>query len=173
MINNFNKNKKRGSVAVNKLVIVILVILVIAAVLIFLFKADILNYLRNLPGYSVPEEDEGIDLGQLDPEVARSLCPVRVGGIDKDDKIYFCKDFEIGCKTRIFSNLIWDGNSESADIEIDKFFYKTIGKFENGIVSINQAKLQGESGLPAPKFLNNLDESYYLSGNFLCRGAEA
>jgi len=170
MINYFNK--KRGSVAINKMVIVILVLLVVVAVLMFIFKADILNYLKSLPGYSVPEEDEEIDLGEIDPEVARSLCPIRVGGIDKDGKIYFCNNFEIGCKTRISSKLLWAGNAQSADIEIDKFFDKTIGRFENDVITIDKNKLEGESNLPESKFLNNLDGSYYLEGNFLCRKAE-
>ena len=43
-----------------KIVTLILVILVVVSVLMFLFRSDINSYLKNLPGFSVPEEDEEI-----------------------------------------------------------------------------------------------------------------
>jgi hypothetical protein len=82
------KNKK-GNIGVNKILVLIVAIIFIASVLIFIYKADILLYLKNLPGYSVSEEDsvlEGNDqrvVGSCDYQIA----------IIKEDYIYFCEDF--------------------------------------------------------------------------------
>jgi len=51
-------NKKAQSLAVNKLIIIILIILVVGAVLFFIFKADVLKYLRNLPNFGSGDEGD-------------------------------------------------------------------------------------------------------------------
>jgi len=54
--------KKKGNIGINKIMIGIIVILVVGSVLIFLFRANILEYLRALPGYSYGGEgDELVD----------------------------------------------------------------------------------------------------------------
>jgi len=83
-----NKNKKGQGLEINKLVIVILVGLAVVAALIFLFKADLLRYLRNLPGYDVPQEDKPVDLTEITDDEENTLCPFRIGGIGSDDLIF-------------------------------------------------------------------------------------
>ncbi|MAG79003.1 hypothetical protein CMI40_01360 [Candidatus Pacearchaeota archaeon] len=53
---------KKGNLVTDNPVALILVVLVIASVLMFFYKVNINKYLRNLPGYSVPEEDSEYDL---------------------------------------------------------------------------------------------------------------
>ncbi len=48
--------------AIEKIIIIFLVCVVIAAVLIFIFKVDIISYIRNLPGYSYDNNDKVIEL---------------------------------------------------------------------------------------------------------------
>lgn len=71
---------RRAMIAFDEFLIVILVVLVIAAVLMFLFKVDILTYVRNLPGYGVPEDEE-VDLSNLTKDQFSALCPVRVAKV--------------------------------------------------------------------------------------------
>tara|TARA_Y100000034_G_scaffold98333_1_gene120375 strand:+ start:188 stop:1036 length:849 start_codon:yes stop_codon:yes gene_type:complete len=59
---------KKGNLVTDNPVALILVILVIASVLMFLYGADINKYLRNLPGYSTPQEDEFDLSGEEDKE---------------------------------------------------------------------------------------------------------
>ena len=49
---------KKAMLPLNKLVVIILVVLVVATVLMVMFRADISNWMRNLPGYTLPEDDE-------------------------------------------------------------------------------------------------------------------
>lgn len=183
MINNFNK--KRGTIAINKIVVVILVVLVIAAVLMFLFKADILNYLRSLPGYSVPEEDREIDVANLTDEEMRSLCPVIIGktktevsvGFLKDDYIYFCEELSTVCKTQTRSKLKVTGDKNNGEIEVDRWFDNTIGAIKNNKLILSREILEKNGNLydevkddlPDFKYVINLNGSYYIPGNFICR----
>ncbi len=48
---------KRAALATDKLLILVLAVFVIIAVLMFAFRVDINNFIRNLPGYSLPEND--------------------------------------------------------------------------------------------------------------------
>ncbi len=66
------KSNKHGLIATDKLIIIILVALVIVSVLIFIFKADVLKYLRNLPDYHISEEDD-IYLTDLSSDKINSL----------------------------------------------------------------------------------------------------
>ena len=66
MKNNMNK-KASESLVTNKLIILILVVLVVATVLVFAFRSDTLNWIKNLPGFAEPVDKE-IDLTQLTPE---------------------------------------------------------------------------------------------------------
>lgn len=72
-------SKKGENVAIPKLVTVIIVILVIAVLILFLTKADILNYLRNLPSYKYNETDKTIDEISSDTAIKSTDCPVKIG----------------------------------------------------------------------------------------------
>ena len=52
---------KKGNLGVNKILVIIIAFTFVALLLLFIFKADILSYLRNLPGFDSPDEDR--DLG--------------------------------------------------------------------------------------------------------------
>jgi len=55
---NLRNSTKRAVMATDKLMILILVVFTIVLVLIIVFRVDINNLIRNLPGYSLPEDEE-------------------------------------------------------------------------------------------------------------------
>ena len=72
---------KRGELEQGKTVAIILVLLVIAVVVLIIFKQNITSWIRSLPGYEPPADNE-TDMSQLSDEEIKSFCPVRVGFYD-------------------------------------------------------------------------------------------
>ena len=60
------KNKKGSELVTNKLIILILVVLVVLVILVFAFRSDVLSWIKNLPGFKEPVNQE-IDLTTLSP----------------------------------------------------------------------------------------------------------
>jgi hypothetical protein len=183
---------KKGEIATNKVIITILVIVVIVAVFIFLFRAQIVSILESyIPNYSVPEKDEEINISDLPDDIIASLCPVVVGKVKaeekrilivslKDDYVYFCDNLIDGKKkvcTLVRSNIKWNGDSTNAIIEVDQAVDDTIGSVTNRKVNIypeiieKRGKIYDKvkNDLPDERYLRNLNGSYYVSGNFICR----
>lgn len=77
-------NKKADNLTINKLIIIILAILVLLALLMFIFKVDILEWLRNLPDYTY-EGDKEIDYTKLSPDKLALLNCVKIAEIGKKD----------------------------------------------------------------------------------------
>ena len=176
-----------------KIITLILVIFVVASVFIFLFKTDINNFLRNLPGYSVPEEDEEINVSDLTDEELRDLCPVEVGKINIPEGGIL----GIGSKQHIYidgekTNLYWDADEKEGDIKIFRGgLFKgdvKVANIANGEVSIDSGffieinekkffnydsdiyqKIKDYISVP---YLVKLHNSYYVSGNLICAGEE-
>lgn len=83
-------NKKADEkLVMNKLIVIILCILVLLAILMFIFKVNILEWIRNLPDYTY-EGDKEIDYTKLSPDVLLQLgCTEKIALIgDKDVKIF-------------------------------------------------------------------------------------
>ncbi len=64
-----NLKNKRGSESLisTKLIVLILVVLVVLTILIFAFRSDTLNWIKNLPGFKEPVDRE-VDLTTLSPD---------------------------------------------------------------------------------------------------------
>lgn len=56
---------KKGMISIHQIIYAIIFFIVVVSVLMFLFKADILKYLKNLPEFSVPE-DEVADIEEIE-----------------------------------------------------------------------------------------------------------
>ena len=182
-----NKNKRGQGLPVNKLVITIIIILAVATLLMFFFKSNLLKYLRNLPGYDVPQEDEDINFTELKDEEKADLCPLFIGRTDtrvdkvlffnlKDDYISFCKEPGITCGVLVSSKLKWNGNNADANIEVDLSYDRDIGSVNNRKITIFPEILRKEGrlyewvkdDLPESKYLESLNGAYKL-GNWICR----
>ena len=179
---------KRG-IAINKLLTAIIVIFVVASVLIFLFRVDINNYLRNLPGYSVPEEDEEINITD-DEESGGDWCPVEIGKI----KVPEGGILGIGDKQPIYidgekTNLYWDADEKEGSIKILRkdsildYLKKDVivAEVKEGIVFVNPDFFDLDSEeYQKIRFIPKVDVSYfvkihkshYAGSNFLCKDEE-
>lgn len=175
--------KAASELTFDKIIILILVLLVILAVLMFLFKADIIEKIKNMPGYG-PNPDETINLSE---DQLKMLNYTAVGSISKSVKSYSSfeqqyfevyklnPDYTIAQKipTRLILYSPSGTSGTNGDIEIGKFGLDIpIGKIADSRVSItvseanyqNYLKTYNDGSLPDFKTLMQLDKSKYLSG---------
>lgn len=174
-------NKK--GIATKMLITIIIAVFVIAAVAMFLFKVDINSYLRNLPGYSVPENDTEINMSELSDEEIKDLCPVIVGKINVPEGGIA----GIGSKQYIFvnnqkTNLYWIGNKREGVIKISEKDIK-VAEIKGGIVSLNSdffnsdksfitysesyQKIRFDLNIDIEDFVK-IHNSFYAGNNLLC-----
>ena len=71
--------KMKKAMTQQKIVVIILTILILAVILWWLFGANIQNWIRNLPGYSVPKEDVEINLANQSDIVLGTQCKNIIG----------------------------------------------------------------------------------------------
>ena len=172
-----------------KIITLILVILVVVSVLMFLFKVDINNYLKNLPGYSVPEEDEEINVTD-DEGLLKGLCLVEIGkiGVPEGGRV------KIGDKQHIYfdgekTNLYWDADEKEGYIKILKkdsildYLKKDVrvAEVKEGVVfvnpdffDLNSEEYQKIRFIPKVNvsYFVRIHKSYYAGSNFLCKDGE-
>lgn len=166
------RNKKGEEVAINKIIVIIMVVIVILAVLTFLFKANLLNYIKNLPDYQSPDEDKEI-IPSNDTSANSKSCSVegtigKVGNFEeitgRNGQFIYIK----GLKT----NLLW-GDSV-VEIYEDDLIHFNVGIISNYVIRLD-AKLYDSKyrnrhpGLPTIEDLQLLDGSYVIKGNLLCK----
>ncbi|GEM_PF-3203808 len=125
--------RKKGKL-VDYLILLILGLLVLAAVFFFLFKADILEWLRNLPEYNYTDPEVG-DLS-LDEETAYSICKGAnyvgfVGDfnaleLNKDYISFFIKDLRDGKIKEASTKLYWKGGEKNGEIYLKQMDFQSI-----------------------------------------------
>lgn len=166
----------RGDVVWSKTVVLTIVILVLVVGAIFLFKADINKYLRNLPGYTYPEDDSLIDVDGSG-SVAKPPCPYAVALIKETD-IFLCKNGEPSdCGDKLPLSFTWTNKPIEGDITLTKGRDSLIGTINNNKVKLKQEALTSDKSLNKKlinakitiSFLKNLDGSELKTQGFLCR----
>ena len=158
-----------------QIISLILVILVVITISIFLFRAQIINYIKILPGYQLPEGEPGINddiSSDDDADMENILCIIEVGKVEVESK-FFGRD-----KNVIFigsypnyekTKLIWKADRLNGIIELDKFgFNKRVGKVEDGSIDSSDFK-EGEINLEIIDQLEKLDGAKLIIGNKLCK----
>jgi len=169
--------KGEGFVSEN-LVIIILVILVLVAILVLIFRVQILDYIRNLPGYSYEGDKEKEISGEH--EVTSAVCPVNVAKIVKSDKIYKCGDKACYESMLVGTNLLWKGSAIEAKIKVYQKgidIDDQIGEVSGGKISLSSEVVGGYGNLffevkddiPDYEFLLNLNGATYSYNNIICR----
>ena len=74
--------RKRGeNMSQESTVTIIIVLLVIVVVVLILFRQNIIGWVRSLPGYEPPADNE-TDISKLSDEEIRNFCPVRLGSYE-------------------------------------------------------------------------------------------
>lgn len=115
-----NNEEKRGMLALDKTIIIIISILVFIFVIFMIFQADIISWIKNLPGYSYQEEDREIELSLSEQIASQGECFIKISG----DYLY------IGEKKTPF---YIKGEIDNAEIFWDKEgFDEKIGEIKNG-----------------------------------------
>lgn len=171
-------SNKKGSMAVEKVVTLIIVLMVIVVAMLLIFKPDILNWMRNLPQYSYNDSDREIVLSP--DELAKVGCEKLVGRID---------NLEGGGIFSSGKNFISIGGKKT-ELYIDgktairlSFKDELVARIDNKIISVYPAFLDKYSqvytdlravGLPTLEELRLLDRSFILeTGNYICKSNKA
>lgn len=143
-------NKKgTGTETTSPIIWWIIGVLVLVLVLFVLFKADIIGYLRNVPGYSYNDTDSFVDMGSENGG-KNTVCPVQIGYLVNVAKpgwwnvhapLIFTKTpppvYQIYIDGKKV-NLIIDGGFVKYSDETPHIEYIWEGTFfENGLISIN------------------------------------
>lgn len=181
------KLTRKGMMPLNKLVTVILVIVVVIAVLMIIFRLNINSFIRNLPGYALPEDDEILPEELMSDEEIKDYCVNGAVG-----QIYAPEGglLEIGGKQRIYiggegTNFYWDADEEEGEVKIWKQGSLkrdvTVGEVEGGRVSVDldffdfdsvaHQEIRFVPGVNV-SYLVKLHNSYYSGNNLLCAGEE-
>jgi len=146
---------KRGDMAVSEIIALILVIIVVIVFFGFLFVKDpILNWMKNLPGYNVNENNSDREIGIPDTEVPGSC----YGSENQVPEIKILEGStraraltlnQYNTKQYIFianknTNLYWKGDEKNGEIIFDTLNLK-VGIVENGIVKIDSNLLNPDN----------------------------
>ena len=144
-------NKKGEGLATNKLIIIIICMVVLAAVLIFMFKGSINNWIQNLPGYG-SQEDKELNVTEDRPGVSsyetvgkvffnepRSTFNVwtrwiynwAVRGPEDYARVYIKNE-----KTDILWYYDSGDNPKNGPLELDEKGNEGVGSVNNGVISI-------------------------------------
>jgi hypothetical protein len=183
-----NKLSRKGEIASNEVILIIIGILVIASVVMFMYKNDLLKQIRNIIGYESPEDTE-TDLTMASDAVLKSMrCPYKVAAIYSKDtgvvrsfiKMYNGKDvFETPVYFGWFGDrydntlfLDYTGGVFGKDPEVGKIVNKRI-RLNDNFISGNgyeSYKKNLESNYPGFNYkkLLELDGAFYLGGNLIC-----
>ena len=122
-----NFNSKGQNLAINKVLVIILILFTIVGVLFFIFKTDINQYLRNLPGYGSGEEiSESKEIIQESGTVSVSKeCPqviALVREFEKKPYIYLPLDENKYRKTKLYFQEEFFGTDEFIWYDSAKFY---------------------------------------------------
>jgi hypothetical protein len=179
------KNKK-AEMSLEYVAAIILIAVVIVVILLFIFNDEILNWVRVLPGYQLPDEDQIVEVDSSDEDITVEenglvICPIKIGRILEGGKfggapIFFCGDKQCSRDNLIESKIKWKGADLTAIIEVEQLWDDKIGEVEGGVVTIDSGVLsmrgslyrEVRKDLPEHSFVVNLHQSKF-EGGFLCK----
>lgn len=170
------KNKKAAEgLIINKTILIILVIVTILVVLVAWFKADILSWIKSLPGFGTAEvDDRVIDESYL---ASQGYTPIGIVQIQKISEASAFKEFyiKIGDKqthlywpVKEFTGKIMLAVPWGRDIEIGEVKAYVAGVYKwylfDGSSYQELVSKYPKSKIPSLEELNKLDGAEYYSG---------
>jgi hypothetical protein len=177
--------RKRALTGIEQLLLLVLIILTLLAIFMLFQKVDILEKIRNLPGYGHSSSDNADEEIIIDPETTSTSCKVRVGKLASlsdggQIKILLCNDLkDIKCSSTIDTKIKIDGQ----DVEVEQKFDDSIGKISNSRIILNEEMfavrselyIEVEKDLPfysdyskTQYYLKNLNGSKIVGGD-ICK----
>lgn len=174
------KNKKSESLAINKIIIIILIVLAIALVIFFIYREDLWNYFKNLPGYTVSKNDTEVDYTNMTPDQLSKYECNKVGNIVYSSGIassaYYIRIGEVGTNLQV--------QDSSILLILNPYLNRAgfgevvlVGTIENNIIKIDskfldensQYYLQYKNLLPDVTRLKIIDGAFRLGPTLLCK----
>jgi len=167
---------KNGEIAVEKVITLIIVLLVIVVAIIFIFKPDILNWMRNLPEYTYNDSDREIPLSP--DQLALIGCEKLVGRIGTLEGGYFSpKNFISigGKKTELYIENKNALRLSHKDELVAAIRDNTIQVYPAFLDKYSQTYIELSAvGLPTIEELRLIDNSFILNtGNYICKSEKA
>lgn len=180
------KSRKAQSMSASTIITVILVLAIIAVLLFFIFRAQIVEFVRTLPGYTPGAAEDKIV--KLDAQTKSQYCNFIAARLANGKDIVFCKDTD--CTSTIQSRLFLSGTDKEWTIYFNKKWNEAgrdyqVGEMKDGKVIFSDDGLlfllfaardkslfEGETtGFTATDMaVYNLQGSTFFSGYF-CRPA--
>lgn len=159
-------NSRGQGVGTNWFVIVLVSLIVLGVVLMFIYRADILNRLRQTPGYDFNQKEKVVDITK-DAAAAARFCPIKVGNLMTPGSWTVYSKSQIFIGGQQTSLWIYTGDS---DIELPRVFANpVIGTIDTqGVIHMDSSKFGKYDDLPSTDKLTLLDGAY-LYGNNICR----
>ncbi|MEI6731171.1 MAG: hypothetical protein WCK90_00670 [archaeon] len=162
-------NKRGQNLAENKLMVLILVVLVLVLVIMAIFRFDLINRFKNLPGYSYSQEDKLIDYTKLTDAQVLDLFGKPVGQFKIDgtfgSREYYIFLFENGNLVR--TKFYLRGTNIMGDIYIDEWgLDDKVAKIDKNFVSVLSGAIESLSE-PQKSQLVRLDQSQDIGNNQL------
>ncbi len=170
---------RRADLTINKLVLIIIAILILAALLIFIFKVDILEWLRGLPDYAY-EGDKEVDYTSLSPDKLALLgCDEKIAEIGKHDvKIWgdVRELFMLPGNRKISLYVLYE-NTEKMDFLISVAEKNIgVGKIKDELLTIDKDVIENYDSHDVNKYVSLEDlrllEGSRLFGRLLCKTKE-
>jgi len=168
---------KKGNITINHVILIVLGLLVLLAVLMFIFKANILEWLRNLPEYDYGDPEVG-DLG-LDEEAISSICKGAnyVGFVGKFDSTelnnnpitFFRKNRETNRIYGVSTKLYWKGGGKNGEIYLKIEDFSIFGKTFTAdwfLKDLLIAKSDNNGRIYVEDNLLNYDSEFYQTTRF-------
>jgi len=172
---------KKGDegMAINKLVVIVLVILVILGILIFLFRVNILDWIRTLPGYTYPTEDILVTYDKMDEAARKQACPTGIIGDIREITKFGWRTYYYIFINNVNTNLYLDKPIFSRGDPIYVTYDIPIGKLsgDKNVADIAnkdiKVRIGMENTLPELKnYLNLINNAYIIPGNVICKKAQ-
>lgn len=161
---------KRGEASFDNIILLILGVLVILGALSFVFRNEIRQYIKNLPGYEGDMQDKEVRVIDSDVKSAEKNCEI-IGRIlaAKDGKQYIYLN-SLNGETKLY----WY-NDRSIRWSVNWKIDPEVAKVQDGTIIVDLAFLNDEeyrgryTGIPSVSDLEKLNRAKKIENNYICK----
>ena len=173
-----NKKGDLNEKTVNWIIAIAVLILILVGIFYFLFNDQILNWIRDLPGYGYDKKDNPVDFIEEENSL---LNYYKVAIVKNGNEIWFCLGGNCNEDMLFKSSLYLEGDESvgklkvlegwELDTQIGEISGNRIHIFKEILESNGKLYFDVENSLPSHTYLLNLENAFYISG-IIYRGDE-